>query len=145
MYCISCTFFCSNPRQHIQKLDTIVDFTKVDTSPSFKDCDSLIDEDKTSCFRTRIHKELANSLAKCSIKSNEQLDEIINVDLLIDIEGKVSLHNVYASEVIQQEIPTLDSLINISVSQLPKLRPANKRGIPVSTQYQLPIRIQQEN
>ena len=41
-----------------------------------------------------------------------------------------------------REIPTLDSILNLSIKNLPKIFPANKRGIPVTTKYRLPIRIQ---
>jgi hypothetical protein len=46
------------------------------------------------------------------------------------------------SEVIIKQLPTLDSLLAISIQNIPKIYPAIKRGIPVKTKYILPIRIQ---
>lgn len=142
LYCSSCSFFSSDAKQHDQKLDTIVNFSKVDVSPSFIICDSLIDNDKTTCFRNTIHQEFTKNLSKHRFKVKNTIDEKINLDLLIDSKGKVSLQQIHSSKKVQEELPKLDSLLTISVCQLPKLRPAIKRGIPVTTQYQLPILIQ---
>lgn len=139
--CQSCTTFFSSEKQQHQNLDSIIDFTKVDVSPSFKVCDSLIDNEKTICFRNTLHEKLTEQLRQHNFKVHEKIDEIINVHVLIDNKGKVQLQDINTSEVVQKQLPKLDSILNISVCQLPKLRPAYKQGIPVTTQYQLPIRI----
>ena len=51
--------------EKIQALDTIVNFSSVDTSPSFKECDSIIDKhQKSNCFRTTIHQKIGAELQK---------------------------------------------------------------------------------
>lgn len=143
LFCgVSCSYFSSDAKKQTQLLDTIVDFTKVDVSPSFTICDSLIDDEKTACFRKEIHNRFAEELLKHPIKITDSINEVVTVFLLIDAKGKVSLKNIQSSEVIQKEIPMLDSLLIVSVNNLPVLQPAIKRGIPVATQYQLPIKIQ---
>lgn len=88
-----------------------------------------------------MHKQLTANLSENLIRVTRTIDEVVNVDLLINSEGKVSLQTVHSSKIIRTEIPALDSLLIASVNQLPILRPALKRGIPVTTQYTLPIRI----
>lgn len=137
----SCSYFSSNKKVEGQVLDTIVDFTKVDVSPSFSVCDKLIDEAKTKCFRANMHQQLTKRLRNFSFPINEIIDETIIVVLLINQSGKVSLQEVQSSDFIQEQIPDLLEFIEKSIDSLPKLQPAIKRGIPVVTQYELPIQI----
>lgn len=141
MFCISCDTFFTKKKLSSKDLDSIINFSKVDVSPSFSECDSLLDNAKTDCFRNTIRSKIANELTKHKIKIKNSVDETIQVHLLISTKGKVSLQKISASKTIESEIPNLDSLLKITVEKLPKLTPANKRGIPVNTQYQLPIRV----
>lgn len=142
----SCEYISFEKNKNIEKIDMDVDFTSVDVSPSFKVCDSLIDKDKkNSCFRSTIREEIANSLAKYSIKVKQPLDETITVTIIINSNKQVNLANIGASESLRKEIPALDEMIEKSIADLPDIYPAIKRGIPVTTQYQLPIRIKLEN
>lgn len=138
----SCQFFNVDKKNNIQVLDTIIDFSSVDVSPSFKVCDSIIDKKaKTDCFRNTIHQEIFDNLSKQKIQIKKPISEIIQVQLEINNKGVVSLKKIETSILLQEAIPNLDSLITQSLLQLPKLFPAIKRGIPVTTQYQLPIQI----
>ena len=142
----SCEYISFEKNKNIEKIDMDVDFTSVDVSPSFKVCNSLIDKDKkNSCFRLTIREEIANSLAKYSIKVKQPLDETITVTIIINSNKQVNLVNIGASESLRKEIPALHEMIEKSIADLPDIYPAIKRGIPVTTQYQLPIRIKLEN
>jgi len=124
-------------------LDTIVDFSSVDTFPSFKTCDAIIDkQEKMDCFRTTIHQKVGAELQQHSFAVKDSINEIVYVDVIINSEGIFSLDTIQASENLKKELPELDSLLKASVENLPKIYPANKRGIPVTTKYRLPIRIQ---
>ena len=72
----------------------------------------------------------------------DSVDEIVIVHLLIDAKGILKLEQIEASEVIMEQLPTLDSLLAISIQNISKIYPAIKRGIPVKTKYILPIRVQ---
>ncbi|MDG2194484.1 MAG: hypothetical protein P8K77_06490 [Polaribacter sp.] len=139
----SCQFFNLDRTSIQQEVDTIVDFSVVDVSPSFAICDSVIDKvAKTACFRNTIHQQVSKSLRATPIIIKGSIDETIFVHVLIDKEGKVTLKNIESSAELKEALVHLDSLVRISLQRLPTLFPAIKRGIPVSTQYQLPIKIQ---
>jgi hypothetical protein len=141
--CTSCDNFSFLKKTNKQVLDTIVDFSSVDTSPSFKACDSLIDkEKKATCFRTTIHQQITNRLSTYSMEVKHAIDETIFVQLIISPKGNIEVVSIKKSEIINKELPELDSLLRLSVKSLPKVFPATKRGIKITTQYQLPIRIQ---
>ena len=66
---------------------------------------------------------------------------MIKVVVRIDRNGNATVVEIISSDVIKASIQSLDSLVKVSVGNLPKLFPATKRGIPVATQYQIPIQI----
>jgi len=129
--------------EKIQALDTIVNFSSVDTSPSFKECDSIIDKhQKSNCFRTTIHQKIGAELQKYQFVIRDSISEIVYVDLLINSKGKIVLEAMESSEEIKIKLPKLDSVLRVSVDKIPNVYAAIKRGIPVTTKYRLPIKIQ---
>lgn len=138
----SCDKFSFVKKDKLSELDTIVDFTSVDLSPSFKGCDSLVDKVKKSdCFRKSIHQKIGEELQKHPLTIQDSIDETIYVDLIINASGTVLFAELQSSEKMKSQLPKLDSLVRLSVGKLPKIYPAIKRGIPVATKYQLPIKI----
>jgi hypothetical protein len=127
----------------IAPLDTTIDFSSVDFSPSFPVCDSIITkQEKSTCFRNTMHAKIGAELQKYSFTIKEAISETVVVHLLISANGTVVLDEIQSSENIQIQLPALDSLLKVSVRNLPKITSATKRGIPVITKYSLPIKIQ---
>ena len=142
----SCDYFSFEKNKNLEKIDMDVDFTSVDFSPSFKVCDSLINKlKKTDCFRTTMHQEIYKSLAENSIQLKKDVDETIVVVIKIQADKQVVLASIKASDSLLKYIPSLKEMIKKSIADLPDVYPAIKRGIPVTTQYKLPIRIKLEN
>ncbi len=142
VFCTSCDKFSFNKNKNIQVLDTIVNFSSVDVSPSFKPCDSIIDKTKkTDCFRVTIHQKIGEELQKHSFTIKDSISETVYVNLVINSKGKIVLDEIQSSENIKHQLPELDSLLKVSIQKLPTIYAAIKRGIPVTTKYRLPIRI----
>ncbi len=139
--CSSCNYLSVEKKQKSQDFDTVIDFTRVDVSPSFDNCKNLIDEAKTNCFRSEIQKRISVSLKQHHFTTEDFIDETIMIDVLIDDKGKINFLKMSSSEQIKFQLPKLDSLLKKSIKKLPQISPGIKRGIPVATQYQLPIRI----
>lgn len=138
----SCQFFETDKKLTDQEIEEIVNFSVVDVSPSFAICDSVIDkEKKTACFRETMCQHISQRLAKTVIEVNTAINETVSVYLFIDKQGDVTLKKIVSSAQIKMAIPQLDLLIEQSLHSLPNLFPAIKRGIPVSTQYVLPIKV----
>lgn len=139
--CSSCNYLSVEKKTKPQDFDTVIDFTRVDVSPSFNNCKKLLDTAKTNCFRNEIQKRIAMNLKQHHFATEYFIDETIRLDVLIDDKGKVKFLKTSSSKKIKLQLPKLDSLLQQSISNLPIISPAIKRGIPVATQYQLPIRI----
>lgn len=139
----SCDKFSFSKKQILQELDTIVNFSSVDTSPSFKVCVAIIDKQKKAhCFRSTIHQKIGEGLLKHEFMIKDVISEMVYVDLLISSNGQIILAAVESSENIKQQLPKLDSILTVSIAEIPSIYPAIKRGIPVSTKYRLPIVIE---
>lgn len=146
IFCSSCENFSLSKKQQLPSLDTIINFNEVDFSPSFPACDSLIEKEaKSLCFRVNMHQKIASFLQKQVFTIKDSIDELVEVHLRIDTKGITHLEKINATEIIHEQLPSLDSLVGISVQNLPIIYPAIKRGIPVTTKYMLPIRIQLKN
>lgn len=142
----SCDYLPFFNKEKIQEIDTIIDVTSVDLYPSFPECDSLVDQQKkANCFRKTIHQKIGEDLSSYQFSAKDSINETILVDIIVNAKGEIIFDGLQASEKIENQLPELDSLVKISVSKLPKIVPANKRGIPVTTKYQLPIEIKLEN
>jgi hypothetical protein len=142
LLCFSCDYFSFEKNKNEDKLDMNIDYSSVDSSPSFKVCDSIIDKaKKTICFRTTIREEISKSLAKYSIKVKKPVDETIVVTITIQSNKQVKLSKLEASDSLLPEISDLKEMIEKSIDELPEIYPAIKRSIPVTTEYKLPIRI----
>lgn len=140
--CLSCNYFSNDGKNSTPKLDTVVDFTTVDVSPSFKECEQLLDGEKTECFRTTVRQYFTDGLHQNELSSEEDIKETIVLVLRISDKGKMTLKRIKSSDEIQERLPELRLLLNQIVRDISDLFPATKRGIPVTTEYQLPIEIQ---
>ena len=138
----SCDFFNFQKKSDVQEIDTIINFSTIDTAPTFIACKQYIDkEEKSKCFRNTIYTHISKSLTKNTFEVRKPIDELIKVELLIDSKGNITVQKIISSDLIKTTLHGLDSMIRVSVSNLPKLHAATKRGIPVTTQYQIPIQI----
>lgn len=138
-FCLSCNNLSFREKNTKETLDASVDFTTVSQSPSFENCDELLDTERTACFRSTISKHFTDGLAKVHMSTDDEIEETILLILHINSKGKVTIKKIGATTQIQDKLPYLAANLYKIVAQLPELRPANKIGIPVATEYELPI------
>lgn len=136
---ISCDAFLNSKKEKQIPEKNVIDFSKVDVSPTFYNCKNASVLQKRTCFRNRISKIITNVLTSKDLNLSNSINEKIEVELLINKSGKVSINNIYSSDSIIENLPVLDSLIRVSVNKIPKLVPAYKNNLAVTTQYTLPI------
>jgi hypothetical protein len=135
----SCSFF-EQKSKHIQKVDTIVDFNTVDAFPLFPDCKEIPSREKQQiCFQLEMAQHIYSSLNEYSLNAKEVLNDTVFVKLKIDTLGKTSLSTIKISNETRILIPEFDSILKLSIEKLPKLQPAIKRNMPVTTEFTLPI------
>ena len=136
----SCEFFQKKEFVNNTAIDTVIDFNSVDVFPLFPTCDSIPSQEKQKiCSQIKLSEHIYESLSTQEIISIDKLNDTILIKLNINKSGKVSLSSLVTNNHINQQIPKLDSLINSGIEKLPLLKPAIKRGMPVTTEFTLPI------
>ncbi|WP_298371291.1 hypothetical protein [uncultured Lutibacter sp.] len=138
---LSCTYFVNNTEKAtIPVVDTIIDFNSVDVFPLFPSCDSIPSEEKQKiCSQIKLSEQLYASLLSYNLVISEKINDTIFIKLHVDNKGNVSLVNMKFSDLVKNQIPNIDSIVEIGVGKLPKMSPGLKRGIPVTTEFTLPI------
>lgn len=143
---VSCDYLPFQNKKDLVPLDTIVDFSTVDSPPTFDLCKSLIEkEKKNTCFRNTlsdlVSKELQSDEFSEDFVVRSEIDELINLKIQFDKNGALKIKDLKLSNELNAHIPEMDSILYKVIQKLPKVYPAIKRGIPVVTEYTLPVRI----
>ena len=127
--------------QDLAILDTIIDYSRVDVYPLFHECNNCDTNEKQNlCFENELIKKLENSMNKHDFKASKPFKETIYADLLVDNSGNISLIKLQSTSKIKEEIPAFDSIFKYTIAHLPTLiQPSIKRGIPIKTQFKLPV------
>lgn len=138
---VSCSYF-ENKRNSelIQEVDTIVNFNTVDAFPLFPNCKDIPSREKQQiCFQLEISQHIYASLKQYQLNAKEIVNDTVLVKLRIDVLGKTSLSAIQISAKTKELLPEFDSILKVSLKNLPILKPAIKRNMPVTTEFTLPI------
>jgi hypothetical protein len=140
----SCTYFF--PKQETQDLpvfDTVIDFTSVDAFPLFPECKNIPDRDKQKvCFQIKMAEHINRLLKTSPLKTKKAANDTLLVTLKVLQSGKTQFIKVTSKSKNKDYEKLLSSLLKKSENKLPILQPAIKRGMPVTTQFELPVIIQ---
>ncbi|MDX1830314.1 MAG: hypothetical protein R3342_12295 [Lutibacter sp.] len=138
---ISCSYFNEADRKSaIPKIDTVVDFNRVDAYPLFPVCKDIPSRKKQQiCFQLQMSQYIYAALKKYSLSTNQLINDTVFVKLKINALGKTSLSSIKISDKTKELLPEFDSLLKVSLLKLPVLSPAIKRNMPVTTEFTLPI------
>jgi len=138
---VSCSYFEKPQKKNpIQVVDTIVDFNSIDAFPLFPNCKDIPSREKQQiCFQLEMSQHIYASLKKHTLNSKEIISDTVVVKLKVDNMGITSLSGLQISNETKSLIPEFDSILRVSLENLPKLEPAIKRNMPVSTEFVLPI------
>ena len=136
---VSCTFFEDRTKQ-VQKVDTIVDFNSIDAFPLFPECKNIPSRDKQQiCFQLEMAQHIYAALKQYPLMASEAVNDTIFVKLRIGINGKTRLSSIKIPEKTSELLPKFDSIVGVTLQNIPNLQPAIKRNMPVSTEFTLPI------
>lgn len=123
-----------------------IDFNSIDAYPLLPECKELSSRiQQEQCFYTMLSKRIQESINKTPILLDSVSKGIIIVKLQVSELGKITISSIVTPNKIRQNRIKLASLIRASVVNIPKITPATKTGIPVTSEFTLPIVVRQEN
>lgn len=141
----SCDFVSSNElvvADLVSKDLKTFNWNNVDTYPRFQNCDTIINKESNfDCFVNTITSNLQSNLINNSVVVNSSLSDTLIINFNVTNKGDIVLSELSNESVISELNVLIDSIFKHTVSDLPKLYPAIKRGQPVKTKFILPILI----
>ena len=126
-----------------EELKTI-DWSSVDKLPLLESClNSNLDNKK--CFVYYFSSQLKKNLADNDFVLNRTLIDTIFFNLKIDKTGNVSYEKIQTNEDLNKYQNAIETALNVTIENLPKVYPAIKRGQPVDVEFNFPLLISTEN
>ena len=138
----SCQYFNTQiPDQDVllQKELKSINWNQVDELPNFSSCDSVVDKtQKKQCFFDYLTQLIQQKLNADTLAVLYPQLDTINVKVTVlpnaTFEFEPQLHDT-----LSYNMSKIDSIIKTRLIDFPKVNPAIKRGIPVKTQFVLPV------
>ena len=141
----SCRYFetekISTETFYQEELKTI-DWKDVDQYPAFPKCEIYTEkQDQKACFENSLATHLRQAFSNNNAIAVRNLNDTVTLKFTINNRGKLLLTDLKMTETIHTEFPMLDRWLQEGIDTLSLVAPAYKRGVPVETQFTLPILI----
>lgn len=142
----SCQFFetekVSSEKIYKEEMEAI-DWKDVDRYPSFSNCENILEKpEQKNCFINTINSQLYKSISHGEMVAVKEVYDTVKVNFEVSSSGQLSILEIKMDTLLQNEFPELETWILQSIDSLKPVAPAYKRGIPVKTQFTLPVVIQ---
>ncbi|PHR15174.1 MAG: hypothetical protein COA40_03355 [Aequorivita sp.] len=117
-----------------------IDWKDVDRYPSFPNCEDILEKpEQKACFINTINSRLYQSLGHDEMIAVREIYDTVKVNFEVSSSGQLSILEIKMDTLLQKEFPELENWILQSIDSLKPVAPAYKRGIPVKTQFTLPV------
>lgn len=139
----SCVLFESKEKKTqdlvTKELDAI-DWNNVDAYPIFEDCDENWTQTKQrECFENGLLEHFSKTLNTFEFVLKKGVDPTVQVDFIVDTEGKIIVFDIEKDAAIDEQMPEFDNIISQSLLRVPTLAPAIKNRVPVKAKFRIPI------
>lgn len=115
-----------------------INWSKVDSYPTFDLCESLSEREKIkACFEETIALHFYEQLSTFNPLESNTNNDTITFSLKINDKGLVKLQKICGYNLLNKD--TLEIWCTNAINSLPKIYPAQKRGVPVGVTFDLPI------
>ncbi|MBK5212556.1 MAG: hypothetical protein JJE55_02705 [Flavobacteriaceae bacterium] len=139
----SCQYFetekISSEAIYNEEMKTI-DWKDVDRYPSFSNCENALEKpQQKDCFINTISTHLYQSINHENMVATREVYDTVKVNFEVGSNGQLSILGIKMDTLLRKEFPNLETWILQSIDSLQPVAPAYKRGIPVKTQFTLPV------
>ena len=120
-------------------------WNEVDQYPVFENCLGINSiSEKNNCFVETITESFKENLTNNSLILNRTLVDTVNMILKVDKSAEISIESINISSQNIKYKEVISRSFNKTISNLPKLYPAIKRGQQVDVIFKIPIIISTE-
>ncbi|MFL9845493.1 hypothetical protein [Flavobacterium rhizosphaerae] len=123
-------------KQRLEQLD----LSKVSDYPSLPECDSISDKKrKKECFFTTMAQLIQQKLDTDTLAILYPEIDTIAVEVTIYPDATLSFSPKFSNDSLKYNTSKIDSLLKSRLVNFPPIEPAQKEGVPVKTQFILPV------
>lgn len=144
----SCQYFNSqvpNEDELLEKELKAINWNQVDELPSFSNCDSVVDKtQKKQCFFDFLTQLIQQKLSVDTLTVLYPKLDTIHVKVIVLADATLQFEP-QITDTLSYNTTKIDSILKARLVDFPKVNPAIKRGIPVKTQFVLPVILNVEN
>lgn len=144
----SCQFFdkkTPSEDELLQKELEKIDWKKVDAFPSVDACEVITDEaQRKQCFFEYLTQTIQEKLSVDTLATLYPEIDTIEVKVTVFPDSSLKFEPQFPKDNVTYDKIKIDSILHAKLIDLPKVNPAIKRGIPVKTQFVLPVILKTE-
>lgn len=139
----SCHYFetvVPSEKELLQKELQAINWKEVDEYPSFVDCDKLDNKPaRQQCFFEFLTQLIQEKLSVDTLSILYPALDTIKVKVTIFPNAKMQFEPQFSKDSVAYNTVKIDSILRARLVNFPKVNPAIKHGIPVKTQFILPV------
>ena len=144
----SCDYLHKTPpskEELLEKELKTINWKQVDQYPSIAACEDIEDKDqRQQCFFEYLTSLIQQKLSQDTLPfKGTNLDTII-VKVTVFPDATVAFEPQFPKDSVAYDTIKMDSILTDNLKNFPRINPALKRGIPVTTQFILPVILKQE-
>jgi len=144
----SCQLFdkkTPSEKELLQKELKKIDWKKVDSFPSIDACDVITDEaQRKQCFFEYLTQTIQEKLSVDTLAILYPEIDTIEVKVTVFPDATLQFEPQFPKDSVAYDKIKIDSILHKKLVDFPKVNPAIKRGIPVKTQFVLPVILKTE-
>jgi hypothetical protein len=144
----SCQYFekkVPNEKELLDKQLKEINWNEVDEYPSVTDCEKLTDAtQRKQCFFEFLTATIQQKLAVDTLSTLFPKLDTIEVKVTVFPNSNMEFEPQFPKDSVAYDTIKIDSILRVRLVDFPKVNPAIKRGIPVKTQFVLPVIIKSE-
>ncbi|RYJ43286.1 hypothetical protein [Flavobacterium beibuense] len=144
----SCQYFdkrVPDEEELLQQRRAQIDMQTVSSYPSIGECDSVIDsEQRKECFFSSMARLVQERLDRDTLSLLYPEIDTIEIKVTIYPDASLTFEPQFPNDSVAYNKSKIDSLLRSRLADFPTVEPAQKEGIPVKSQFILPVIINVE-
>lgn len=145
---VSCQLFdkkTPSEDELLQKELEKIDWKKVDAFPTVDACEVITDEaQRRQCFFEYLTQTIQEKLSVDTLKILYPEIDTIEVKVTVFPDARLQFEPQFPKDSLTYDKIKIDSILHLKLADFPKVNPAIKRGVPVKTQFVLPVILKSE-
>jgi hypothetical protein len=139
----SCQLFdkqVPSEKELLQKELKSINWKEVDEYPSVVDCDKIeIKKQREQCFFEVLTQLIQEKLSNDTLAMLYPELDTIEVKVTVYPNATMKFEPQFPRDSVAYDVIKIDSILKARLINFPKINPAIKRGLPVKTQFILPV------